>query len=321
MSDVPGRSYFLGISQKTGFKLDSLEKAYRLMEILGRIRQVTELSDRLALKGGTAIQGLMFGFRRLSVDIDLNYIGSVEKVQMEKDRIEIRKTLNLLFKDMGYEVRQPPIAYAEEQFYLHFTNSGGGLDRLKFEINYLERLPVIGTEVRIINSPFQDLGKLEIRSYRPEELYAGKMRALIVRGTPRDLYDAYLMADKDQSFDWDLWRKITIFYLAMQSADVRKLDAGSIETLNESDIENQLIPLLSNKENVDLNLMKEEVVPIVKKLLKFSKGEMDYLNRFYTNHKSEQSLLFNGLNVAERLENHPSILWRLQKLDEAEKEK
>jgi predicted nucleotidyltransferase component of viral defense system len=47
--------------------------------ILERVRTMPELSNSLALKGGTAIQGQVFGFKRLSVDIDLNYVGNLDR--------------------------------------------------------------------------------------------------------------------------------------------------------------------------------------------------------------------------------------------------
>lgn len=174
MSDAPGKRYFSGLSRQTGFRTDMLEKVYRLMEVLGRIQMVPELSDGLALKGGTAIQGTVFGFKRLSIDIDLNYIGSAEKEVMQKDRGQIRELLSLLFRDLGYEVDPPVREYAEEQFNVHFTNCYGSRDRLKLEINYLERLPVAGTLRSRLRHPFEDLGSTEVLSYRPEELFAGR---------------------------------------------------------------------------------------------------------------------------------------------------
>lgn len=128
MSDVPGRTYFSRMSSQTGFKVDALEKVYRLIMILNRIQDLPELAGNLALKGGTAIQGLVFGFKRLSMDIDLNYIGNIEKEAMQRDREEIRRTLLLLFRDLGYVADRPISMYAQEQFNTHFKNCGGGAD-------------------------------------------------------------------------------------------------------------------------------------------------------------------------------------------------
>lgn len=52
---------------------DTLEKVYRLAEILKYINADKLLERRLVLKGGTAINLMVFNLPRLSVDIDLDY--------------------------------------------------------------------------------------------------------------------------------------------------------------------------------------------------------------------------------------------------------
>ena len=60
-------------SSKSGFIRDNLEKVYRLADVLEFINESDYLRDRLALKGGTAINLTVFDLPRLSVDIDLDY--------------------------------------------------------------------------------------------------------------------------------------------------------------------------------------------------------------------------------------------------------
>ena len=81
-----------------------LEKVYRLMAILAEVRRTPDLHGRLALKGGTAVQSIHLGFRRLSVDIDFNYVGSLDRDVMERDRAEMRVALLRLFDQQGYEL-------------------------------------------------------------------------------------------------------------------------------------------------------------------------------------------------------------------------
>ncbi len=314
MSDIPGKTYFSGLSQKTGFKADSLEKEYRIMTILSRIADIPELANCLALKGGTAIQGLSFGFKRLSVDINLNYIGSVEKEQMLQEMEDIRKNLLYLFRDLGYFADKPVKMYAEEQFNLHFKNCGGGTDRLRLEINCLEQLPVIGTIRGSIRHPFTDLEEVDVLSYPPEELYAGKMRALLVRGTPRDLFDADLIARSVHNVNESLLRKTALFYLSMQSRDVRKIGTDAIEQVTEVDLRNNLIPLLSSNDHVDIRSMKENVLSMANKLLDLSARERKYFDVLYTERRIEPGLLFDSEPVSRMLDRHPAVIWRLQQL-------
>ena len=59
----------------TGFRSEVLEKVIRLVELLDGLRSHPFLKKRVVLKGGTALNLLVFQIPRLSYDIDLNYIG------------------------------------------------------------------------------------------------------------------------------------------------------------------------------------------------------------------------------------------------------
>lgn len=61
------------IAREQGFVRDTLEKVYRLEDILVFINSHPLMKKRLALKGGTAINLTVFNLPRLSVDIDLDY--------------------------------------------------------------------------------------------------------------------------------------------------------------------------------------------------------------------------------------------------------
>ena len=58
------------------YKPEILEKVYRLLLALEQFMSVPYLRERLVLKGGTALNLFCFNeVPRMSVDIDLNYIG------------------------------------------------------------------------------------------------------------------------------------------------------------------------------------------------------------------------------------------------------
>ena len=64
------------IAGATGFREDVVEKVLYLSAILDRLRSHPDLKDAWVLKGGTAINLFYLEVPRLSVDIDINYIGS-----------------------------------------------------------------------------------------------------------------------------------------------------------------------------------------------------------------------------------------------------
>ena len=75
------------VANLTGFIKDNVEKVMRLADILEFICS-TQWKDKLVLKGGTAINLFYRQLPRLSVDIDLDYIGqSKEEMGEDKERL------------------------------------------------------------------------------------------------------------------------------------------------------------------------------------------------------------------------------------------
>jgi len=74
---------------QTGFRPEILEKVMHLIHLLNQFSGDTFLSSRIALKGGTALNLFYFDSPRLSVDIDINYIGSIDREIMLRNVHEI----------------------------------------------------------------------------------------------------------------------------------------------------------------------------------------------------------------------------------------
>lgn len=74
------------LAKTNGFRAEMLEKVIRLIELLNEIFAQDFLKNRLVLKEGTALNLFYFNLPCLSVDIDLNYIGSVDRGIMLEER-------------------------------------------------------------------------------------------------------------------------------------------------------------------------------------------------------------------------------------------
>lgn len=57
-----------------------------LIHLLNRFSEDFFLKDRFVLKGGTALNLFCFDYPRLSVDIDINYIGSADREVMLREK-------------------------------------------------------------------------------------------------------------------------------------------------------------------------------------------------------------------------------------------
>ena len=65
---------------ESGFQVEAFEKVLRLIDLLDALFSHPFLGERLVLKGGTALNLFVLDLPRLSVDIDLNYIGTVDRI-------------------------------------------------------------------------------------------------------------------------------------------------------------------------------------------------------------------------------------------------
>ena len=78
---------------ETGCQSRMLEKVLRLLDLLQAIASDQTLSDRFVLKVGTALNLFHLRLDRLSVDIDLNYVGALDRDTMKTERVVVEAAL------------------------------------------------------------------------------------------------------------------------------------------------------------------------------------------------------------------------------------
>jgi len=110
-------------SIQTGYQIASLEKVARLGEMAGDITQHPFLGKALALKGGTALN-LCFGPpKRLSVDLDYNYVGHLEREKMLENRPRVEEAISELSKRRGYRPQRSADSFAGRKMCLGYRVS------------------------------------------------------------------------------------------------------------------------------------------------------------------------------------------------------
>ena len=124
----------------TGFRPESLEKVLRLIGLLNAIFRIPELASRLALKGGTALNLFLFDLPRLSVDIDLNYIGSADLKVMEEERPWLETRLRAVFEGDDFSVRRAPTEHAGGKWMLRYLGAQGQGGNLEVDLNWIHRV-------------------------------------------------------------------------------------------------------------------------------------------------------------------------------------
>ena len=92
------------VAMETGFRPEILEKVIRLIDLLNIIFTDDYLTARLVLKGGTALNLFYFAFPRLSVDIDLNYIGALDRQTMLNEKPILLAHMEKLITEHNYQI-------------------------------------------------------------------------------------------------------------------------------------------------------------------------------------------------------------------------
>ena len=201
------------VAQQHGFVRDTFEKVLRLKEILRYLNEEEYLKEHLLLKGGTAINLMVFNLPRLSVDIDMDYTPNDAKEDMQKAREKITELIKDYMEDQGYYLSSGSrFTHNLDAFYYQYQNAGGNKDMIKIELNYSLRAHVLEPVYRRILPEIFDDG-LQIRMVAPMEIFAAKGNALISRAAARDLYDwGNLISERLFEDNRDLFRKCFIFY-------------------------------------------------------------------------------------------------------------
>jgi len=95
------------IAGETGFQAEPLEKVLHLLDLLESLRSHPYLIDRLALKGGTAVNLFMLDAPRLSAVLPLE-ARKIEFVSLVNDRGEIAPSLLTDDPDLRDRIRSHP---------------------------------------------------------------------------------------------------------------------------------------------------------------------------------------------------------------------
>ena len=306
------KQYINEIAQKSGFLANNTEKVIRLLDVLKFIdEELNRISHQLILKGGTAINLIYTNLTRLSVDIDLDYVGSLEKEQTLKDRERILESLDNYMLKEGYSVssKSRGNAILASRTYA-YINAYGNRDNIKVEINFIDRIHILPIVNRKINHFDKEV---MIQAPLEEELFAMKICALIDRSKPRDLYDTFRLKNDFLNLEKGKLRKLTVFYLSLDGIfELNGNNFKGIEAISQDSIKKELFPVLKKNEKFNLEAIKQEVINFLQDLLVLTSDETKYLEEF-SKGTFNPSLLFDVCS-AERAAKHPMAKWRINNI-------
>ncbi|MEZ5065876.1 MAG: nucleotidyl transferase AbiEii/AbiGii toxin family protein [bacterium] len=302
------------IAAETRFRAEPLEKVLRLLDLLSALDSHPYLTDRLALKGGTALNLFVLDLPRLSVDIDVNYVGSAGRQSMLDERPQVEEAIGAVCARQDLRVRRVPEDHAGGKWRLTYDRAQGGTGTLELDLNFLLRTPLWVPERR--DSP-AFLG-VQVRGFpllNPHELAAGKLAALFGRNASRDLYDATRLL-KAETFDPRDLRLAFVLYGAMNRRDWRTVSLDQIE-ISPKEAERMLIPLLREDLAPERHRIEswgdslvEECRERLGAVLPFEAAEVEFLDRINDHGDVRPELLTEDADLQERIRTHPGLLWK-----------
>ncbi len=305
------RQYLEQLASRTGFPKEGLQKQMALLDLLRELSHHLRLSKAYALKGGTAINLFFFELPRLSVDMDLNYIGGPDRQTMIDKRPNLEQEMKRLIESRGIVVKNLPSDHAGGKWRLQAPSAFGGSFSLELDLNYLMRVPVFGVQ-SLSPYPLDEDFIFESQIVSFEELFAGKIKALLDRSAPRDLYDVFRLSESGFQLDFPSLRKNVVLFGITCDDDWRRKDFRTIDRIDQQTIDEQLAPMLRAGNTIDLESLKIAVKQFLTRLLDYNDDERQFMDRFLDEGVYEPALLFADKEQAKRLEKHPAVLWKLQ---------
>jgi predicted nucleotidyltransferase component of viral defense system len=270
------------------------------------------LSDeRLALKGGTALNLFVNNMPRLSVDIDLTYLPI-------EDRNTTLSNISIILSDMVEALNKKQNIKAT----LKQTKDGIAKQVLamqgdvvvKIELNLVIRgsayEPIRLELCKSAQDEFQKY--MEVRCLPIEDLYGGKFCASLDRGHPRDLFDMIEFFKQHQITD--KIKNAFLFYLLSSNRPIAELlqpgQLGDFDYLFNSEFEGMVTSTVTAVELLQTRarLIKEINNALTDRdkdfLLSFKKGQPKW-----------------ELSPLEHLKDMPSIKWKLHNIQNIPKDK
>lgn len=295
----------------TGFRPDSLEKVIRLIGLLNGIFSQPYLRERLVLKGGTALNLFLFEVPRLSVDIDLNYIGSTSREGLEAERPEMERRLQRVFEADEFTVRRVPGEHAGGKWQLRYAGAQGQGGNLEVDLNYMHRVPL--EPIRFQDS--RTLGSFqakEIPVLGLHDLTAGKLIALLDRSAARDVFDAAGLFDHPD-LDLEILRLPFVVMGAMsRTMDLRTATPERAQ-MAPADFDRMVRPLLRPGGQVqDLESIQRSAREGLARLLPLRTHEVSFIEALWDRGDIHPELLTSDTAVQSSVAVMPLLKWKAQ---------
>jgi len=304
------------VARETGFREEVVEKVLYLSAIVERFRTHPDLKNAWVLKGGTAINLFYLEVPRLSIDIDINYIGSRELEAMRAARPVFEQAIIACCEREGCQVRRAPGEHAGGKYRLRYAGGVGGSGSLEVDVNFVQRVPVFDVDHRAPSFP-PGVSSGVVPLLAVEELAAGKFAALLTRAAPRDAFDAWqLLEEVPHLLQGPRLRTAFVVQAASVRQDLRTKDPRSV-AVTAKGVRDELFPLLRVEARPfggDPDSLSEHLNVVCRNLavwlLKWRRRERAFLDRILDAGEIVPGLLTDDPDIQDRIGAQPMLRWK-----------
>lgn len=186
------------------------------------LNALTKYDDHFIFKGGTCLR-ICYGLERASEDLDFSTLLSVKEIR-EKVYVCLKEftLLNINYKP-----------YAEKEYHGNlrievrfegplFVGKQSSSNTLKLDFN---KGMIKNKVAKVVQKLFSDVPLFTLVVADEKEILAEKIRALLNRGEPRDVYDLWMLLSKKVSLD----EKLIAEKLREEKSDLGKIQFPSKE--------------------------------------------------------------------------------------------
>ncbi|MCC7386354.1 MAG: nucleotidyl transferase AbiEii/AbiGii toxin family protein [Deltaproteobacteria bacterium] len=297
-----------------GFRPDTLEKVFRLLSLLETLRSNAFLRPRVALKGGTALNLFLFDMPRLSVDIDLNYVGSGDRDTMLADKPKVEHAIVAVCSREGLTVKRMPSEHAGGKWRLSFVNTAGSSDKLEVDLNFMLRVP-LWPVTTLDSKPLGPAVAREIAVVDRHELAAGKLAALVARNASRDIFDARELLRRTD-LDRDKLRLAFVVYGGLNRKDWRTVRLDDVAA-EPAELKREVVPMLRAEvrpKDAEIVTWAEALVretrALMSAVLPLETHELEFVERLNGTGDIAPELLTSDPAMQATIREQPGLRWK-----------
>ncbi len=284
------------------------EQVELLLEVLPFVAKET----CFALKGGTAINLFVRDFPRLSVDIDLTYLGDEPR---DEALLLVEQALYRIKSDLESKIKGIKIFPSRKEglpndIKLFISKNEV---QIKIEASPIQRGVLLPTESRSLTKKAVDEFNLEIdfKIVNLGDLYGGKIVAALDRQHPRDLFDVKLLFENEGITE--AVRLGFITYLLGHGRPPNEVLSPTLldqTALHESEFQGMSEVPFSYK---DFELTRKQLIAKIKK--EITEDEKNFLISFMKG--SPEWALFKHPEIKEL----PAVKWKLLNIGKMDQKK